>query len=237
MGLIVLAIVAAALSVAALVQNRASMTAVPAPSLPAVTPSSSPEQTAPSPSVSVSPTASETKPQAPPKVVVIGDSYSVGEPAATWVGPAAAGLGWGEVVNLASPGRGFVTKPRSCNFQPCVNFEESIPLIVKAAPDIVVTFGGAADGDSEVEAAAAAYFKALRKALPDAEIVALTPVSTASKEPAWVASQRQAIAAAVAAVDGTLVDVGQPGIGGGRKLSAEAQKQIAGKVVAQLEAA
>lgn len=248
-GLVVLGIVAAVLGVAALLQNRAPVSAEPAAPRPAVTQSQapSPELPAPSPSASgpepsvtesVEPTvsASEAPTQSPQKVVVIGDSYSVGDPSSTWIGAATQGLGWGEVVNLSSPGRGFVAKARSCDFTPCSNFEGSIPLIVKAKPDVVVTFGGAADGDYDIKDAAASYFSALRKALPDARIVALSPISTDAQAPYWITLHQKSIKAAVEAVGGTLVDVGQPALGDGKKPSAKAQQQIADKVVAQLEA-
>ena len=48
-----------------------------------------------------------TTPATQISVVVMGDSHSVGDPSVTWVGAASAQLGWGPVVNLSAPGRGF----------------------------------------------------------------------------------------------------------------------------------
>ncbi len=243
-GLVLLGLLAAVLSVAALLQNRGSVVAEPAPTVssgpttPVLESGSPAPQPSVSPTVEPSPSVTASEPaRVLPRVVVIGDSHSVGDPASTWVGSASQRLGWGEVVNLSSPGRGYVTTPRSCDFTPCVNFERSIPLIVQAKPDIVVTFGGTADGDYNLKEPAASYFKALRKALPDAQIVAISPVTSGDTAQYWLTLHKRNIAAAVEAVGGKLVDVGQPGVGDGKKLSAKAQAEIADQVVAQLGAA
>ncbi|MHA7862305.1 hypothetical protein ACX1DX_13175 [Tessaracoccus sp. Y36] len=257
-GLIVLGVVAVALAAAALLMNR-PIEAAPAPSgasTPAVTPSSDPvaessspsvvisESATPSPTADVSesvPPAVETSPEPSASgspavggstVVVIGDSHSIGDD--TWVTTAAEALGWGEVVNLSSPGRGYITSPRSCDFTPCADFARSVGLVADADPDVVVTFGGVADGDYSIRPGADAYFTSLREALPDAEIVGIAPVTTEDVAEYWLTMHGRSISAALDAVDGVFVSAGQPGLGDGTSLSAEAQDAIAAAVVAAL---
>ena len=166
--------------------------------------------------------------------MVVGDSFSLGEPADTWVGTAAEALGWGLVTNLSSAGRGYITAPRSCDFDPCDTFAGTISAIAAVQPDIVVTFGGTADGDYSLADPAAEYFAALREALPEAELVALSPVTTEDPAPYFLTLHSRTIRAGVEAVDGTFVDLGQPGAGDGDTLSGEAHADIAAQVVSQL---
>ena len=232
-GLILLALVAAGLSVAALLQHRN----VPSNPQPTETPSVRPVQT-PTPSMTspaTTPTPSPT-PTTPTnlRVVIMGDSHSVGDPAQTWVGPVAEQLNWEPVVNMAAPGRGYLATPRSCDGSPCTPFGGTVSAIADQNPDVVVTFGGAADGDFSITEAAAQYFQALRSALPDATLIAISTVTTEDQAPYWVTLHGQSVQAGVEAVGGVFVNVGQPGIGNGASLSAEAQAEIARLVIAQL---
>lgn len=237
-GLIMLAVVALVLSGAALLQHRGSgpVTATPkaTPTASDVSPGDSTAVPNPGASESAAPSAAPTG--AAPTVVIMGDSFSVGDPSTTWVGPASQGLGWGKVVNLSAPGRGFIRGPRTCNFEICANFEGSIKLITKESPDIVVTFGGTGDGDYSLDPAATAYFAALRNALPDAKLVAISPVTGDPKAAYWLTLHKRAISTAVTAVGGTLIDVGQPGLGDGRDLSAQTQAEIGRLVVEKMSA-
>lgn len=236
MGLVLLGLLAAGSAGAAMLRYRdasAEPALPPTSSTPVAVPSATPSVTASAP-VAVGP----TQPAIPAvaTVVVIGDSHSVGEPSENWVGPVTAGLGWGEVTNLSSPGRGFVQPPRNCSFDVCATLQGSVPLIAGYAPDVVVTFAGAADGDQSLEAAAEQYFADLREALPDATLVAVLPVTGKDEVPDWLTRNRLAITAAVEGVGGRVVDVGQPGLGDGNTLSAETQAQIAGGIVERLSA-
>lgn len=241
-GLIVLGLLAVVLSALALTRFR-QVEAAPAPSpsasaaptdsaQPSPTMASSPSAAVVSPSPSV--TASSSATPSGPSVVVVGDSFSFGEPSETWVGPAAEDLGWGAVTNLSSPGRGFLEAPVSCDFAPCATFAGTIPAISAAQPDIVVTFGGTADGDYSLADPAAEYFAALREALPDAELVAISPVTGEDPAPYYLTMHSGTIRSGVEAVDGTFVDVGQPGAGDGEVLSPEAHAEIAAQVVGRL---
>jgi len=240
-GLIVLGLVAFILSALALTRFG-GVEAAPAPSS---TPVSSSVESSPAGSTDPEPSASPYPSPEPsenpgassgtgPTVVIIGDSNSVGDEADTWVGTAADELGWGDVVNLSAPGRGYLSVPRSCDAGPCATFIDSIAAIVEAGPDVVVTFGGTADGDYSLAEPAAAYFEALRGELPDADLIAINPVTTDDTAEYWLTLHGRTIRAGVEAVDGTFVDVGQPGVGDGETLSSEAQADIAQQVVDQL---
>lgn len=152
----------------------------------------------------------------------------------TWVTAAAQQLGWGKVVNLSSAGRGYLAVPGTCDFTPCTRFVGTIPVAVKSQPDLVITFGGVADGDFSITAPAANYYRALRTALPRAKIVAISPVTNETTAPFWITLHSRSIRDGVEAVGGTFVDVGQPGLGNGRALSAQAQAAIAAQVVKRL---
>ena len=168
--------------------------------------------------------------------MIVGDAYSVGSPLRSWVGPAAERLGWTNVVNLSSPGRGYIADPKSCEFTPCANFAGTLPLVKEAQPDVVITFGGTADGDFSLKAPAASYYQALRAAVPDAKLVAISPVTTEAQAPYWLTLHSQTIRTGVQAAGGTFVDVGQPGLGNGATLSPEAHAAIAQKVIDRLSA-
>lgn len=235
-GLVLLGIVTVLLSLAAL--NRfGTVDAAPAMT-PSAAGSTSPVGT-PSPSAtpsaaSPSPAESSTPPAASgegPNVTVIGDSYSLPDAPGSWVGEAASALGWGEVVNLSSPGRGYLAAPRECGFDLCASLINSVALVADTAPDMVITFAGYVDGDYSLEGPAANYFEDLRTALPDAQLVAINPVTTDDEAPYWLTLHRQTISAAVEAVGGTFINVGQPGLGDGDELSAEAQAEIARQVI------
>lgn len=237
-GLIVLGLVAATLSAIALLWHRTPATVTGVASTVQTT--SHAPTTSQHPAATGEPASSSVLDQPPTtpatqiSVVVMGDSHSVGDPSVTWVGAASAQLGWGPVVNLSAPGRGFLTNPSSCDGSPCAPFGGTVTAIAQAHPDVVVTFGGAADGDFPIGDQSRQYFADLRAALPQAKLVALSPVTTEVAAPYWLTMHAQSIREAVEAVGGTFIDVGQPGLGNGEQLSAQAQAEIAQHVVAQL---
>lgn len=242
-GLVVLALLAVGLSVAALRQpGRVTATPAPAQSSTTVPPTASPatdsspaQSSTPAPSSASSSATPSSTPVTPRTVVIVGDSYSLGASTQTWVGPVAEKLGWTTVVNLSSPGRGYLATPRQCDFVPCATFEGTIPKVVESQPDVVVTFGGFADGDFSITALTADYYRTLRASLPGTQIVALSPVTTeAGPAPYWLTLHSQSIRDGVEAVGGTFVDLGQPGLGNGEALSAEAHAAIAQRVIDRL---
>ncbi|MGO1383676.1 MAG: hypothetical protein ACTHU1_02640 [Arachnia sp.] len=107
--------------------------------------------------------------------------------------------------------------------------------MVAEDPDVVVTFGGIADGDQDLSDAAGQYFAALRAALPDAELIAISPVTSEEPAPYFLNLHDQTIRAAVEAVGGTFIDVERPGVGDGEQLSAESQGEIADAIIAALQ--
>lgn len=249
-GVVVLALLAVVLSAAAMLQYRGG-TAEPAPSPRAPSEPTSPQTPAATPdatetdSPEPSPTETETEIDDPVTestgqtgegltVVVIGDSFSVGAESETWIGQASEALGWGNVVNLSSPGRGYSALPRACDFEPCSNFPGSVSAITDADPDVVITFGGVADGDFSITDAAANYFNQLRAALPEAHLVAISPVTTADSAAYWLTMHSRSITDAVESVDGIFIDVGQPGLGDGEVLSQQAHTEIADVVIQEM---
>lgn len=251
-GLILLVVITVALSGAALVRHR-PVTATPANPgssaggrVTSTAPSSVPAGSSAAPSSasaaasstssaaqsSRSPAAPSTNATGGPTVVILGDANSIGD--ATWVSAAAQELGWGNVVNLSSAGRGYLAVPGQCDFAPCTRFIGTIPVVVKSQPDVVVTFGGVADGDFSITAPAANYYRALRTALPNAKIVAISPVTTESTAPFWLTLHSRSIRDGVEAVGGTFVDVGQPALGSGKTLSEQAHSAIAAQVIKRL---
>lgn len=228
-GLVLLAVVAIGLSVVAVVQHRGATPTSAAPQ-PSTTVPAPVETTPVEPGTNATTDPAGTTPDGP-AVVVIGDGASVGD---SWVTQAAAGLGWGDVTNLSTDGRGFVASPTDCGFEPCANFIGSIDAIVEASPDVVVTFGGTVDGDYSLEGPAADYFEALRAALPEAEIVAIAPIATDAEAPYWLTLHKRTITFGVESVDGRIVDVGQPALGNGDTITPDAYAEIARVVVEQL---
>lgn len=238
-SLVVLGLIAVGLSLAAVIRHRpvtavvgATQSPAGSSTAPAAPPSDAPG--ASQPPTSSSPATPAKTPTGTLTVVILGDSFSVGENNQTWVGAAAAELGWGKVVNLSSAGRGYLATPGQCNFTPCATFRGTIPAVVEAKPDVVITFGGTADGDFSLEQPAATYYRELRSALPGADIVAISPITTDAKAPYWLTLHAKSIRTGVTAVGGTFVDIGQPALGGSEPPSAQAHAAIAQKVIDRL---
>lgn len=239
-GLVVLTLAAAGLSAAALTQERGvqSAEAQPIPTVLA-TPTTSPNPAKSGTQSELSPspesTSGDIKTPAPEKtVVIIGDDYSTLEAPDAWMESASAELGWSSVTNLSARGRGYIQAPSFCNVSECANFEGTIPAVVEQDPDVVVTFGGMADGDQDLSGAAGAYFTALRAALPNAELIAVSPVTSEAEAPYFLRLHDQTIRAGVETVGGTFIDVGRPGVGDGKDLSASSQQEVAQSIIEAL---
>lgn len=168
-------------------------------------------------------TATST-PVAPPapakKAVFIGDSYAQGDgasaPANKWTAKLSLEQGWAEH-NIARGGTGYLATPANpkaaCGLEYCPTHGEMIPDAVKAQPEIVIVFGGSNDvwfKSAAFKSAVDGFYRELRGALPNARIVAVSPVWDASKPPSQLAAYGDAIRAAVTAARGEFVDVKQP---------------------------
>lgn len=237
-GLVILAIVALGLSAAALMRFSPTepTTAEPPPpqNSPAATPTS--ETTGPTATNSPNPRRSPTAPtENGPTVVILGDSHSHGDPEQTWVGEVSEQLGWGTVENMSAPGRGYLAAPRECDTEPCTRFIGTVEAIAEQNPDLVIVFGGAADGDLDIGPASLEFFQELREALPEAALVGISPVSTESPTPYWLTLHTNSIEIAVSTVNGEFIDVGQPGEGDGESLSSRARDEISATIVDALE--
>lgn len=238
--LVLLGLAAAGLSVLALTQHSSTIPVKAAPSTsPTDTSTSQSEPTEPVPTSQLSPSPqSSVGDDAPVKsgisVVILGDSHSSSDAPGVWVEKVAEELGWGTVDNYSSQGRGYTARPSTCDISVCSNFIGTIPAVVEKEPDVLVTLGGTADGDQDLSDVAAEYYAALREALPDVKLIAVSPVTSEDEAPYFLRLHSQTIRAGVEAVGGAFVDVGQPGIGDGDQLSEAAQDAVAQAIIAEL---
>jgi lysophospholipase L1-like esterase len=90
-----------------------------------------------------------------------------------------------------------------------------VAAVIAVEPDIVVVAGGRNDlngltPDATLKSDIDAVFNALRAGLPNAEIIAESPVWDSTAPPARLALVAADVQAAVTAVRGTYVDVGEP---------------------------
>lgn len=239
-GLIVLGLLAVTVSGLALMRDRSLSTVTGVPELPKTSEAQAPTAEETEAARSDEPEADQPSSQppaatGPQRVVIIGDSYSIGDPTTTWAGPATQRLGWANVTNLSAPGRGFIAQPRDCDPNvPCTPFGGAIEAIAAEKPNLVITFGGVADGDVSISAPSADYFTALRAALPDAKLVTLSTITTDPQVPYWVTLHGRSLREATESVGGVYIDLGQLGVGDGATLSPETQAAIAQSVADQL---
>jgi len=140
------------------------------------------------------PTPSIAKPS--PVAVFIGDSYTAPAGIVMWTTLVAAKKGWLEV-NLGRGGTGYGS------------YGQVIPDAVKAKPDLVMVAGGRNDGSVD-SLAIRTFYQDLRAQLPNAKIYAMSPLWDSTAAPAFIALQGHEVEAAVKAVGGTFLDVGQP---------------------------
>lgn len=222
LGLCVLAVVAVVLSGLALTRSHSvpRTMAAPAPA-PEATPISAPTP-APAPA------------PAPRTIVFLGDGYTADSPWPTEVG---AALGW-HVVNLAESGTGYRVAPSTCRLIPCTSFGKSAPRVAEAQPAAVVIAGGEVDGSSVMKSDVETALRELQKAVPQAEVIVLPPLSSRSTRPEWLIRTEQTVQEAaqqanVTWVDTTSVTADSRAYRSG-DLTDQASKDLAGLVVAEL---
>jgi acyl-CoA thioesterase I len=222
-GVAALAVVALVVVVMALNRDSSltnAVAVVPPSFPPAVSASSSPvaSQSVASPapaSASVpSPVASVSVAPALPVVAFLGDDFTGGagasSPATRWSSLVSDQYGWDEQ-NFGVAGTGYSTGG-SAGGTP---YTARVAALVATAPVIVIVSGGRFDiesknGPTAIKAGVTATFKALRAALPKAVIIAESPVWPLTKPPATLALVAADVKAAVTAVGGQYLDVGEP---------------------------
>lgn len=148
------------------------------------------------------------------RVAYLGDSYTVGTGATTeadgWVSQLDDVFGW-QGTNLGCGGSGYVAPGGSCKKA----YDKRISDVVAARPDAVIVSGGlndvrTTDDLNELKKEVDKTFADLRIALPDAEIVAVSPLWGAGRTPSTITILGAIVETAVAKVDGTYLDIGQP---------------------------
>ncbi len=215
-------VVVAALAVLALVfailsLHRASTLTTVAATLPRFPPAVSATSVPVVVSASASARASSSA-SGLPVAAFLGDDYIGG------VGASSHGLRWSSLVathfawtekNFGFGGTGYSTGGKLAGGTP---YSERIAAVAAASPSIVIVAGGRDDvvlgsSPTQIQAAVTATFTGLRTALPNAAIVAESPLWPVSKPPATLVQLAADVKAAVTAVGGRYLDVGQPLVG------------------------
>ena len=145
-----------------------------------------------------------------PAVVAIGDSIMEGHGLSAnqaWVASVAKQDGW-KLTNLASDGSGFLKVGTKGD-----TFADQARAAIALHPSVVVVSGSSNDlgeSDADLSAATTATLKMIRLALPAARIVAVSAVWGATALPAQMIAINNQVKAAVAAVGGEYLNIGQP---------------------------
>jgi lysophospholipase L1-like esterase len=198
-----------------------------------------------------SPTPSQETPTGEPsRVLVIGDGYTAGRPpdgSPTWPSLLSDDLeqaGMPVTVDVAAADGSGYAKPGTGG--------ATFVQLVKDADkgyDVVVFFGSHSDNASarDVQAAAEAAFRAVERASPHAELLAIGPSWATPDPPGYILTNRDAVAAAAAAAGVTFVDpLAQRWFGGddvallgpdGRHPTAQGHRYLADKIQPLLEPA
>jgi lysophospholipase L1-like esterase len=149
-------------------------------------------------------------------VAFMGDSYTAGSGTTStsmrWTTRLSAAEGWTEV-NLGRGGSGYLITNTTAEGVVRPNYQTMLAEAVKAKPDVVFVTGGGNDLGLPIEnvlPAVADFYPSLRKALPDAVIVAVNPLWGPTPQPRNLPALTDAVKAAVAGVGGTYLDIGQP---------------------------
>lgn len=146
----------------------------------------------------------------PPVVVAIGDSIMAGHGLAagqSWAGVLAKERGW-RFTNLASDGSGFMKVGTKGD-----TFADQAREAVALHPSIIILAGSSNDlgeSNSALAKETTATIVRLHAALPGTKIIAVSAVWGASAEPAQLQDIDDQVQAAIAAVGGDYVDIGEP---------------------------
>jgi lysophospholipase L1-like esterase len=136
------------------------------------------------------------------RAVFVGDSYTAGtgatDASTSFPRLVSDRMGWELVIN-------------GCGLDYCPNYVEMIPTVVAAKPDIVFVSGGRNDTTSDdVEAQIDKFYTELRAELPDARIIATSPLGDDDPAPRAFERLASTIEDAVTTVGGEYLDLGQP---------------------------
>lgn len=234
-ALALLAVVAIVLSGFALLRSvpQPSVAATPEPTV--ASPSDTPMATATA-TTTASPTPTQTAAPAL-RAVFLGDRYTAG---AQWPEQTGKVAGW-TVTNVAEPGMGFRVAPSTCVVLPCSTFRGQVARVAALRPDVVVIAGGEADGDYDLDPYAASTLSELRRALPDATIVVMPPLSSQSPRPYWLTLHTQTLRAAAEKSGALFVDTsavtGQPSAFENGSVTEKAGVELAKLLAAAVDAA
>lgn len=183
--------------------------------------------------------------QSPPiRALFIGDDYAAGTEgllsADTFAGLACARLGW--VCNVdAESGTGYVSNGHDVKVTHSPYLDRLAHTSKTFAADVVVVSGGRNDGASPRSATAiGAYFRAVRRAYPEAEVIALSPFWEDARVPSWLARQRVRVQTAARAGRTCFIDTTgwlRPALitEGTLQPTADGQSVIADRLVAELK--
>ncbi|HZK04661.1 MAG TPA: SGNH/GDSL hydrolase family protein [Actinomycetaceae bacterium] len=205
-----LAVVAFGLAFAALAQSRSAPAASEstgpsgAAAAGAAADGAAPSQASLSPAEAQTGTGGAAEDPAPagPRVAVLGDRYSMDS---AWPQILRDEHGW-DVVNLSEDGMGYISAPASCAAEPCTNFRGQIERVAASDPEIVVLFGGEADGDLALPEFAVPTLTNLQAAVPNAQILVATPASAQSPWPYWLMMHVQSLREVAGETGVTYVD-------------------------------
>lgn len=122
--------------------------------------------------------------------------------------------------NFAQGGTGYVKRidaggTGACGNDVCPNYVEMADKVIAKSLAIVIISGGRNDpaDTGAFHAATGALFSKLRAGLPDAKIIATSPIWAAEAPPARAEELRESVRVAVTDAGGTFVDLGQPFLG------------------------
>lgn len=145
-----------------------------------------------------------------PVVVAVGDSILMGHGLGSnesWIAQLAVQDNF-DLVNLASDGSGFVTAGDNDD-----TFADQIRAAIDRKANVVILSGSSNDlgqSDPGVKAAADAAVTELHTALPNARIIAVSGIWGDTNVPEQMRTINEAVEAAVSAVGGTYLRIGQP---------------------------
>jgi len=202
------------------------------------------------------PTSAPDTGERPPVAVFLGDSFSAAlgtSGASRWTQIASEQLGWVEN-SFALSGVGFYAASDTanvgrCEREICPSFEDDVDRVIASHPDIVVVAGGYNDAGlmdahrQEIDAAITATFTELRAGLPDAWIVAVTPIAAGGPVDSNLATVIEWVELAANSVDASVISgadqwlTDQPDVHGedGFHPNESGQRLLASEFVAAIE--